>query len=66
MNFLEYIFQQIIKFFFGSIVYYIIRKVLGDKRSYKQIQKETDDYILMFTGTLMMFGIVIFLVKCTS
>lgn len=66
LSFLEYIFQQTIKFFLGSGVNHIIRKILGNKRIYMQIQKETDDSILMFIGIIMLFGIVIFLVIRTS
>lgn len=59
MSFLEYIFQQVFKFFFGSIVFYLIRKALGDKRSFIQIQKETEDFIIMWTGVAFFFIIII-------
>lgn len=43
MDLLQYIFIQIISDFVGGNVFYIYRKILGDKRNYKKIIHNTDD-----------------------
>lgn len=67
MGFLELIFQLIFTSLIGNNIYYIIRKLVGDKRSYKDIvNSEKDSGLRYFTGVFIMIAIVIFLVKCTS
>lgn len=66
MGIFEYIFQQIFINFIGNNIYYLFRKIIGDKRSYKEIQDQTEGFMKFWTGSFTMILIVIFLVKCTS
>lgn len=66
MGLFEYIFQQIFTGFIGNNVYYFIRKLFGDKRSYREIVDKTEGFIRFWTGSLTAIFIVVFIVKCTS
>ena len=66
MEIFKYIINQIIIGFVGDNVYYLIRKIMGDKRNYKQIKEQTEGFIRFWTGSFAVIIIVIFLVKCTS
>lgn len=64
---MEYIFQLIFTNLIGNNVYYVVRKIIGDKRSYKEIVNNEKDSTMRFvTGTITLMACVIFLVKCTS
>ncbi|CDN75898.1 hypothetical protein CMU59_17530 [Elizabethkingia anophelis] len=66
MGFFEYIFQQIFINALGNNIYYLLRKLIGDKRSYREIQDQTQGFIKFWTGSFTAIVITIFLVKCTS
>lgn len=66
MGIFEYIFQQIFINLIGNTIYYLIRKLIGDKRSYREIQDQTEGFIKFWTGAFTIVLIVVFLVKCTS
>lgn len=62
MGIFEFIFQQILINVIGNGIYFLLRKLIGDERSYKEIQDQTAGYIKFFTGVLFIF-IIIFLLK---
>jgi uncharacterized membrane protein len=67
MEIFGFIFQLIFTNLIGNNIYYILRKLIGDKRSYKEIvNNEKENGFRYFTGVLVMLGFVVFLVKCTS
>ena len=67
MEILGFIFQLIFTHLIGNNIYFLMRKILGDKRSYKEIvNNEKENGFRYFTGVLVMLGFVLFLVKCTS
>lgn len=67
MEIFGFIFQLIITHLIGNNIYYFVRKIVGDKRSYKEIvNNEKEDGFRYFTGVLFLLVLVIFLVKCTS
>jgi uncharacterized membrane protein len=67
MEIFGFIFQLIFTHLIGNNIYYILRKLIGDKRSYKEIvNNEKENGFRYFTGVLVMLGFVVFLVKCTS
>ncbi|SIP86245.1 hypothetical protein SAMN05880574_10130 [Chryseobacterium sp. RU37D] len=67
MGIFEVIFQIIFTTLIGNNIYYLVRKIIGDKRSYKEIiNSEKEDGWRYGTGMFVMFAFVIFLVKCTS
>ncbi|MDR6525389.1 hypothetical protein J2787_000759 [Chryseobacterium rhizosphaerae] len=63
MGIFEYIFQQIIINLIGNSVYYILRKLIGDRRSYKEIQDQTEGYIKFLTGLIFIFIIIVLMKK---
>ena len=66
MGLFEYIFQQIFINFLGNGIYYLIRKLFGDKRNYREIIDGTEGFIRFWTGSLTAILLVVFVVKCTS
>lgn len=67
MDIFGFIFQLIFTHLIGNNIYYLLRKLLGDKRSYKEIvTNEKEDGFRYFTGVLIILMFVVFLVKCTS
>ena len=67
MEIFGFIFQFIFTHLIGNNIYYLVRKLVGDKRSYKEIvSNEKENGFRYFTGVLVMLGFVVFLVKCTS
>lgn len=63
MGIFEYIFQQIFMNVIGNGIYYLLRKIIGDKRSYKEIQEQTEGYIKFFTGVIFVFIIIVLMKK---
>ncbi len=63
MGIFEYIFQQIIINLIGSSIYYLLRKLMGDKRSYKEIQDQTEGYIKFLTGIIFIFITIVLMKK---
>ena len=63
MGIFEYIFQQIIMNSIGSGIYYLLRKITGDKRGYKEIQEQTQGYIKFFTGVVFIFIVIVLMKK---
>ncbi|SEN11911.1 hypothetical protein SAMN05421856_1215 [Chryseobacterium taichungense] len=63
MGIFEYIFQQIFMNIIGNGIYYLLRKIIGDKRSYKEIQDQTEGYIKFFTGVIFVFIIIVLMKK---
>jgi len=67
MGIFEVIFQVIFTHLIGNNVYYLVKKLIGDKRSYKEIvNSQKEDGWRYGTGMFVMFALIIFLVKCTS
>ncbi|MDQ1163166.1 hypothetical protein QE422_003534 [Chryseobacterium sp. SORGH_AS 447] len=61
------VFQLIFTHLIGNNIYYLIRKLLGDKRSYREIvSNEKESGFRYFTGILIILAFIVFLVKCTS
>lgn len=64
---MDYIFQLIFTNLIGNNIYYLLRKLVGDKRTYKEIiNNEKDSTIRFLTGTFTLVALVVFLVKSTS
>ncbi|SEN11938.1 hypothetical protein SAMN05421856_1216 [Chryseobacterium taichungense] len=64
---MEYVFKLIFTHLIGNNIYYLIRKLVGDKRNYKEIvSNEKESGFRYFTGILVILTFIIFLVKCTS
>ena len=67
MEIFGFIFQLIFTHLIGNNIYYLVRKLIGDKRTYKEIvTNEKEDGFRYFTGVLIILIFVVFLVKCTS
>lgn len=67
MGIFEVIFQFIFTHLIGNNIYFLIKKLVGDKRSYKEIiTNEKESGFRYFTGVLMILVFIIFIVKCTS
>ena len=49
--------------FIGNGIYYLLRKIIGDKRSYREIQNQTEGYIKFFTGVVSVFIIIVIMKK---
>lgn len=63
MGLFEYIFQQIFINFLGNGIYYLLRKIIGDKRTYAEIQEQTAGYIKFWTGSAFVCVIIILMKK---
>lgn len=63
MGIFEFIFQQIIINLVGNSIYFLLRKLIGDKRNYKEIQDQTKGYIKFFTGVVFIFLVIIIMKK---
>ncbi len=63
MGIFEFIFQQILINVIGNGVYFLFRKLIGDRRNYKEIQDQTAGYINFFTGVAFIFVIIVLMKK---
>ncbi|RXM38157.1 hypothetical protein BOQ62_19065 [Chryseobacterium sp. CH21] len=63
MGILEFIFQQVLINLIGNSIYFLLRKLIGDTRSYKKIQDQTAGYIKFFTGVVFIFIAIVLLKK---
>jgi len=67
MEIFGFIFQLIFTHLIGNNIYYLVKKLFGDKRSYKDIvSNEKESGFRYFTGVLMILIFIVFIVKCTS
>ncbi|MFN1217274.1 hypothetical protein ACKW6Q_09920 [Chryseobacterium kwangjuense] len=63
MGIFEFIFQQILINVIGNGIYFLLRKLMGDRRSYKEIQDQTAGYIKFFTGVAFIFIVIVVMKK---
>lgn len=67
MEIFGFIFQLIFTPLIGNNIYYLLRKLFGDKRSYKDIvSNDKESGFRYFTGVLMILIFIVFIVKCAS
>lgn len=63
MGILEFIFQQVLINLVGNGVYFLFRKLIGDRRTYKEIQDQTEGYIKFLTGAIFFIIIIVIMKK---
>jgi hypothetical protein len=64
MEIFGFIFQLIFTHLIGNNIYYLVRKLVGDKRSYKEIvSNEKDSGLRYFTGVFVILAIIILMKK---
>ncbi|MDQ1163167.1 hypothetical protein QE422_003535 [Chryseobacterium sp. SORGH_AS 447] len=58
------VFQLIFTHLIGNNIYYLVRKLIGDKRSYKEIiNSERDSGLRYFTGVFVILAVIILMKK---
>jgi len=64
MEIFGFIFQFIFTHLIGNNIYYLIRKLFGDKRSYKDIvSNEKDTELRYFTGVFTILAVIVIMKK---
>ena len=64
MGIFEIIFQFIFTHLIGNNIYYLVRKLVGDKRSYKEIvNNEKDSGLRYFTGIFVILAVIVLMKK---
>jgi len=64
MEIFGFIFQLIITRLIGNNIYYLIRKIVGDKSSYKEItSNEKNSGYRYFTGIIFILAIIVVMKK---